>query len=82
MKDNTLNNLQYKTIFTVLKTVVETITLDYQDNPEGFKIYYDADTLEPLHGVYWYQQLQPINYKETRLTDDEFKKVLEWRNTK
>lgn len=79
MKDNTLNQLDNKTIFTSIKTIVETITLDYTANPEGFKIYYDADSLEPLHGVYFYQQLNPYNYQEFRLTPEEFKKVLEWR---
>lgn len=76
-KQTTIFNLsnRQKTNTTII--MVETITLNYTQNPEGFKFYTNSEgDLIDIH--YFYQQLNPYHYKEERLTDDEWEIVERW----
>lgn len=76
-KQTTIFNLANRQRFNTAITMVETITLDYKENPEGFKLYTNSDgDLIDIH--YWYQELNPYHYKEERLTDSEWGIVEEW----
>lgn len=82
-KQQTLEDLGNKKLFTAVEVLVETITLNYLINPEGFKIFRDLDTNKSLYGFYWFQNIQgQYWYKETALTPDELQQVLDWRDNK
>lgn len=86
-RDSTIINLDKQTIETAINEIVETITLSFDNNDyyQGFKIYYEDVSYQPLYGRYFRVDLLPNSnkqcYHEILLDPNQFQKVLNWSHS-